>query len=834
MIIQDRMDITRIKQKKTAFILAVIIVFALFGLWLRLLPMEQLTSGPVPKVIFMDPWYNMRLIEVITHNFPAFPWFDPMNGYPFGKDNDWGPLYPMFSACIAILLGAGTRSEIMTVASWIPPILSLVMIPILYVTGKTVADWKTGFIAACLTSVIAGEYLYRSFYGYLDHHFMEVLFSTAFILLYLMVIRESISDNLTKSKPYPHLILYSVLAGLMYYLGMMNIPTIVLFAGIIGLFCAIHAILTRDEQSLKSLSIAHGAMFGVFIILFGITGIHNQGFSLAQYTPVHIILAFLLILEPVFLTMVIHYYKTRPTWQFYGVIIGIPAVLCVIASAIVPTMTQRITDGFSYFFFFSYKDTFINEMQMWDLTRAYHSFNIALLIMALGILITGYQVYKKYDSLKFCTLIWAAIILISTILHLRYEYYAAIIVVLFSSIALAWVYDAIGTYQSTHIKGTAKTKKEVPNSGKNLIYRNTPLIVVGLIILIITALSAQITWIVATEQLQIISMNNDWADGLTWLEKNSPDPGINNLKIYEKEGFSYPNQSYGVLSWWDYGHWISYLAKRIPITSPFQNNVPPVAQFLVSTDEKTADTLAEKTGARYIIVDYEMINSKYPSLPLWAFGQSARDTYQKYYYQQSKGNQNQYDPILTLRPDFFRSMISRLYIFDGTEKNSTGASLVQYGEMQTGGQLIPAITRITPLTPDQAEKAASEPITPGTDIVSIQYTHPITKIPALTHYRLVYESPTVTASDEYAEMHNVKIFERVPGYQIKGTGTIELPLVTDQGRKFTYRQESINGTFTVPYGTEREGSGVHATGPYQIVQTGETVEVSEEEIHRGE
>ncbi|MDD1730180.1 MAG: oligosaccharyl transferase, archaeosortase A system-associated [Methanospirillum sp.] len=825
------MDFTRFRQKETILIVAVILIFALFGLWLRLLPMEQLTSGPVQKVIFMDSWYNLRLIEVITSNFPSYPWFDPMNGFPVGKDNDWGPLYPMVTAGIAILLGATTRTDIMTVASWIPPILSLSMIPILYTIGKIMVDWKTGVIAACLTSVIAGEYLYRSFFGYLDHHFMETLFSTAFILFYLLIIRESKKTSEEKSGLPKKFVLFSVLAGLVYYLGIMNIPTMFLFAGIVGIFCGLHGIFTRDEASLRLLTGAHGIIFGIFILLFTFTGIHSESMSLPQYSLIHIILALLFILEPLFLTAVIHYTHKKSALITTGMILGIPAAFFVIASLFLPAITQKITEGFTYFFFFSYKDTFINEMQMWDLTRAYHSFNIALLIMAAGLVITGYQVVKQYDAKKLLILTWAFVILLSTILHLRYEYYAAVIVVLFSSIALISLYDFLIEFQSSTSKGIVKSRNTKPGqAGISIIQKNIPLLAVSILILIITALSAQITWVVATEQLQMIGMNDDWGDALTWLEKNSPDTGIDDQKIYTKEGFSYPNTSYGILSWWDYGHWITYLGKRIPITTPFQNNVGPVAQFLISTDEKTADGLAEQNRARYIIIDYETINSKYPSLPLWAFGQNARDTYQKYYYQQSKNNPNQYDPVLTLKPDFFKSMVSRLYTFDGTETNSSGANLVMYGEKQTGGQKIPVVNQINQLTPDQADKMASEPLTPGTDLVSIQYTHPITKIPALTHYRLVYESPTVTASDEYAEMHNVKIFERVPGYQITGTGTIELPLVSNQGRKFTYRQESVNGTFTVPYSTKTDGTGVHALGPYRNIQTGETYEVAEEQI----
>ena len=42
-------------------------------------------------------------------------------------------------------------------------------------------------------------------------------------------------------------------------------------------------------------------------------------------------------------------------------------------------------------------------------------------------------------------------------------------------------------------------------------------------------------------------------------------------------------------------------------------------------------------------------------------------------------------------------------------------------------------------------------------------------------------------------MKYVKIFKYVKGAHVKGSGIIDIPLVTNQGRNFTYRQESVNG-----------------------------------------
>ena len=87
----------------------------------------------------------------------------------------------------------------------------------------------------------------------------------------------------------------------------------------------------------------------------------------------------------------------------------------------------------------------------------------------------------------------------------------------------------------------------------------------------------------------------------------------------------------------------------------------------------------------------------------------------------------------------------------------------------------------------------------------------------------------MSTTDEH-DIRKVKIFERVPGAIIQGEGTIELPIITNRGREFTYRQQSINGTFILPYSTNQTSWPVHATGPYRIKETGKVIEVNEEMI----
>jgi dolichyl-diphosphooligosaccharide--protein glycosyltransferase len=53
----------------------------------------------------------------------------------------------------------------------------------------------------------------------------------------------------------------------------------------------------------------------------------------------------------------------------------------------------------------------------------------------------------------------------------------------------------------------------------------------------------------------------------------TPETGVDYFAIYDSEGFEYSSESYGVMSWWDYGHYITTIASRIPNNNPFQAGV---------------------------------------------------------------------------------------------------------------------------------------------------------------------------------------------------------------------------------------------------------------------
>jgi dolichyl-diphosphooligosaccharide--protein glycosyltransferase len=184
-----------------------------------------------------------------------------------------------------------------------------------------------------------------------------------------------------------------------------------------------------------------------------------------------------------------------------------------------------------------------------------------------------------------------------------------------------------------------------------------------------------------------------------------------------------------------------------------------------------------------------------------------------------------------LKDPFFKSLYARLYFFDGSKIQAKENNSVRYIEVIIDGKTYNLVQQNIPSGLSQilnTNGLRSE----KTEIVSFNSTRSTINLPAISTFRLVYESSSVVSGKKADEIHHIKIFEHVKGHTIPGTGTIELPLVTNQGRNFTYRQQSVNNTFTLPYSTTNSPYDVHATGPYRIIETNETFEVDESQIEK--
>jgi dolichyl-phosphooligosaccharide-protein glycotransferase len=850
-------------------VVGLIAFFSLFALWLRLLPLFTMGKTDVLSMVASDdPLYNLRQVEQILANFPNYSWFDPMSYYPIGTSIYWGPLFPTIIAICCLIVGATTRTEIISIGLVIPPLLAAATIAIMYYIGKTCGDWKTGVLASGFTAVVTGQFFYRSLYGYMDHHIAEVLFSTLFCLFYMYAVysekRTEISLKTVWSQK--NLLLVSALGGFTYLLGLFTMPTMVLFAMIVGIFTVIQFVLDvfRNRTS-EYILIINGIVFSIAIAGLLIFGLKNPGIDLSTYSVGHIYAYLGLIIGTAFLYLLQIILKGKERYFYPAVLIGCGVVFSLVLYLTTPQLYfLLIYDLFAFFGQQAITNT-VQEARGWALDLAWLTFNYGLLLMAGGILVMIYKNTRDEHPEQVFALVWSLVILFSTWQHIRYEYYLAINITLLAAVFVTFAFSLGWTdirnlatqsssretsysQQTSPVPGTSsrkqkKSQKKVFGEGR-VNYGAVALVffTIGLSLLF-AYFSVSYSYVNAVSSPT--RMNADWRESLDWMANSTPETGVGYFTMYNKDTFTYPAGSYGVMSWWDYGHLITYIAKRIPNANPFQQGVSGpdgAAAYFMSTSEDKANSILEHDGTRYIITDIEMDDGKFWAMATWDNASLATDPYQTTFLYPSKSNPDGYEQARLNKQQYYLTMISRLHNFDGSMSKPSQVYFIEYADSRITNISYPVITGAEEMNATAAKARVeqfnlnpikgyhAEAMNPAS---SIDMIHPVDTIPALRHYRLVHESPTNVFNSASADVKYVKIFEYVDGAHIKGNGIIEVPVNTNTGRNFVYRQESSNGEFIVPYATTGSTNNVKTTGKYTITGTGRQFEVPESAIVQG-
>ena len=875
-----------LKKYQPYIIIGIIVLFALLTLWTRGIPSEGLVTAEGVNLLGNDPWYSLRQVEQTVANFPGYAWFDAMTLYPSGDVVYWGPLFIQIISALCILTGAATRPEIMVVASWVPPLMAAAMVPVTYLLAKKLADWKTGLIAAGLIAVIGSNYAYRSLFGFVDHHIAETLFSTIFALAYVaallaardrpfsLVDRGSLKIEALKAP-----VLASALAGVAYLLGFFTMPTMILFALIVTVFTLVQFILDFfQDRTSDYLVLVNAVAFGVVIVGTAAFGFPHPGLGLSLYSVGHVIASAALIMGTLALYGLSVFLKDRPKYYYPAALAAVAALAVTILYVALPDVYNLLISNFFAFFGEQAITTTVQEARAWSFAAAWATFHWGLVLAAGGAAALLWWSREKANPVHIFVLIWTGIILASTAAHVRYEYYLAANIALLAAVFAGAVIDAtwrdlarllgggsdngassvpeVAEKQETQVKKAKKGGKAPDARKPKTPRRDQPdylkigalALVVG--VTLIFAATSLMGNIALANGAKYSGMNSEWMEALEWMGENTPDPGVDYYAIPDRETFTYPEESYGVMSWWDYGHWITFISKRIPNNNPFQHGVSGQngsAVYLTSTDEAVANRILDNIGTRYVVTDIELDTGKFHAPVTWA--NMGQERFQPYFLLPVSAGSTEYQAVPFNTQEYYLTMISRLHNFDGSMTDPTSQVIyAEYRDAASANTSLPVITRTQQMNATEGAAAVeaynrNAPAGSGATLLNMYYQfrgdsilQPLERVPALQHYRLVHETPQNVygnVGEDGPDLKHVKIFEYVPGATIRGEGIIEVPIVTNTGREFTYRQESVNGTFVVPYAISGWSGEVKAAGQYRIAGTGQTFDVTEEDIQQG-
>ena len=94
------------------------------------------------------------------------------------------------------------------------------------------------------------------------------------------------------------------------------------------------------------------------------------------------------------------------------------------------------------------------------------------------------------------------------------------------------------------------------------------------------------------------NMSDSWKNALLWINESTEKTSY----------YLHPDKKpeYSILSWWDYGNWIVYVAKRPVVCNNFQAGAIDAAKFFTAQSEDEALKIIKKRRVRYIITDNRM------------------------------------------------------------------------------------------------------------------------------------------------------------------------------------------------------------------------------------
>ena len=854
------------KKYRYGIIGGAVLLLTVISLAIRLLPMGDLI-GTGDMIAGPDAWYNLRLVEVMLAS-GGFIFFEPMTLFPTGQNIVWGPLFTWLSVPFAFLAGDVTRTELIDAVSWLPAVLGCLMVPVMFFLGKKLGDWKTGLLAALFIAVIGGQFFSRSLYGHFDHHVAETLFSTLFCLCYVLGLSYLHGKEISVKNPatLKLSIILGIVSGVAYLLSLLTMTTLV----VVGFFASVLTLIQfiLDYKSGKSteylvvLNVLTFSIAALGLLLYGV----RDGFGFTDYSYGLLAAQLLVIAGTLFLYgLEKGISKLQKPWYIYPLAILAVAVVGILAVWILlPSLFFSMVGSLSAFFMPNGAGwTTIQEMSAWSFEAAAAAFNCGILLAIGGFIILVWQVIRRETPAALFVLIWSLFMCIATISHIRWEYFFAVNIALLSAVCVSWaisfaadeVKKLLGKKQQAEVPAGKKGKKAVSTvSDKPDVLKIGVLAVVVLVALIFTGMSAASAVTTASAYGQAGGTEKDWIEATEWLVTGTPETGIDYYTLYDEEEFSYPAEAYGVMSWWDYGHYITTIGERIPNSNPFQAGVSGeygAAQVLTATDEDAVVEKLDYLGTKYVMTDYQMAGGKFGAMSIWANTTLQTAPFYTYLLQQS--STGAYSVVSAQTPEYYNTLTARLQNFDGSYTEAGSVALVLTDS--SAGYGYPVITYTKSYSnADDAWKMAKEynaqsantaagkyayVISIPTDVTN--YFDPNVDVAALKHFRLVHESDTyLIPKDSYSYYLTepngggtawVKTFEYVEGAVIKGNGIISIDVTTNNGRTFTYRQVSENGQFVVPYATGQTGE--IKTGVYKIEGSGQTFTVSEMAVQNG-
>jgi len=568
-----------------------------------------------------DEYYHMRRILYTVNHFPNTLWFDSYLNYPHGLGITWPPLFDQICAVASLAFGQHSQPGIEMVSALVPPLLGALAAVVIYYLVKELFDSTTALLASFMT-ILAPNYLVNTIFASIDHHALEVLLQLCTILFVALALTRS-------EKRY----LFTAISGLAMAALAYTWQGADVYLGIFPLFLAV--LMTLDLKSgelSRQASETLIAAFGLALIL--VLPFWNDPWMSPSFMGLAAMLGAMLIMLG--LGWVIR--QRDLSWTTFPLCLLILVMLFLLLSWLTGGLSgagNLVSSGFEYIWGGKMAGRIAEaEPLIYDMDTLFAAtlspLGLNFLFTVAGIAAAISYIHASKGGRRqgqLLLLVWVVVSLLLTLGQKRFLYLSSISIGVF--ISIFWIFA----------RELIKRKRPAPK------YKHTTAVVAGLLVLLILPSASDVSYVAFNSFPD--ARGGDWYDSLLWMKENTDATSFYDNPTQRAE--------YSVMSWWDYGNWILYLAKRPVVANNFQAGVADSARFYLSESEEEAAAILDARGCRYVLVNYFLIYDKLGAVANWA----DEDIYSYLNFVESNGN-------IMLQPQqrLLSTTLGRLYLFD--------------------------------------------------------------------------------------------------------------------------------------------------------------------------
>jgi oligosaccharyl transferase (archaeosortase A-associated) len=702
------------------------------------LPWDVVFAPTHLNLLETDGWYHLRAIESFVRNFPHHLTFDPYV-VAGGQYVALAPLFDILVGTAAWAAGLGHPSpeRIGVIAAHAPVAMGVATVLVIYAAGRAIGNPRAGLLGATLAATLPGHFLDRTLLGFVDHHALEALISSAILWTLLKAARGTA----------PVLGTSVALGGLLAAYALAWTSASFLFA-VIFIWLAVTGwldFITKSPTGHVARVVGVGGAIALALVwLLQDPGLYRRDMQLLALAGLTGAAG---LIEGARLAAVRFGWPMRriPLLALsIGVLAGAAAWIRspVLADAVLADLV-RFTPSPDRMQVLEARPLFL-YLGNWSLAPAWEFFRSGFIVGLAALAALTIRVFVRPTAMDLLLLIWGAAMYAATLGQNRFGYYLVPIAALLGGWICASVIDA-----GRRAQGIRRT-----------------MAVVAVAALVFTPSLVPAVWTTGRPS----GLPASWVEAFDWLRIATPEP-------FDDPAYYFARYSpgtarlpqYAVLAWWDAGYWITQIGRRVPIANPTQAGAAVAGQFFAETDEGKAVALLDQLRVRYVMaeenlpfipVDGNALLGKFESVVTWA-GLPTDRYYEQYLVADAKRQ-------LTLRymftADYYRSMAFRLVALGGAGVNPSGLPVTVVTIVP---RTVPGITRIIPevtassdfATFDEAE-AYRKTLAPGDHrIVGRNPTQTIVSIPPLRVLRGVFR----TAAPGIFNRGAVRIYETCGG-----------------------------------------------------------------------